>query len=229
MAEPCDSVRDLIPELALGVAAGDQRAFALKHLATCAECRAMLEETTAIVDELMLLAPEQEPPPGFEGNVLAAIESETPRPRPRTVSRLLAAAAVVLVAAMTAAVTRWADSDDRRLAEQYRQTLEVADGSYLRATDLIAASGEAAGHVFAYEGEPSWIFMTVDAAPTGDYGVILITDKGQAHSLGTCWVRNGHGSWGTAINVPVSTIDRLEMRTDNGTTFTASLAGSTHL
>jgi hypothetical protein len=217
-------MRDLVPELALGVAAGDERAFALKHLTTCAECRAALEETTAIVDEVLLLTPEREPPPGFEGRVLAAMEAESPR-RPRTVSWLAAAAAVVLVASLAFGVTRWSGSDDRQLADQYRETLEVADGSYLRAADLVAATGEPAGHVFAYEGEPSWVFMTVEGAPTGDYDVALVTDDGRQHDIGTCWVRDGHASWGTAIDVPVSTVERLEMRAADGTVIAATLAG----
>jgi hypothetical protein len=224
MAEPCDSVRDLVPEISLGVAAGDERAFALRHLATCAECRAVLEDTTALVDELVLLAPTHEPPPGFEARMLAAIDAESPRRR-RTLSWLVAAAAVVLVAVAAASVTRWAGADERRVAEQYRQTLEVADGSYLRAGELVAASGEEAGHVFAYQGKPSWVFMTVEGAPDGNYDVTLVTDDGRAHDIGTCWVRDGRGAWGTAIDVPVSTVDRLEMRSADGSIITASLAG----
>jgi hypothetical protein len=225
MAEPCSSVRDLVPELALGVAAGDERAFALKHLATCAECRAALEETTGVVDELVLLAPEHEPPPGFEGRVLAAIDAESPRRR-RAVPWLVAAAVAVLVAVGATTVTRWADADDRRLADQYRQTLDVADGSYLRAADLVTASGDAAGHVFAYQGQPSWVFMTVEGVPTGNYDVTLMTEDGRIHDIGTCWVRDGRASWGTAIDVPVSTVDRLEMRAADDTVVTASLAST---
>jgi hypothetical protein len=123
------------------------------------------------------------------------------------------------------AVTRWAGTDDRQLADQYRETLEVADGSYLRAAHLVAASGEPAGHVFAYQGKPSWVFMTVDGVPTGNYDVTLVTDDGRQHDLGTCWVRDARGSWGTAIDVPVSTVERLEMRAADGTVIAASLAG----
>ena len=32
----CDEIRDLAPEIALGIADGEQRAEALRHLSTCA-------------------------------------------------------------------------------------------------------------------------------------------------------------------------------------------------
>jgi hypothetical protein len=227
MTERCAEVRALMPELAMGVAAGDERPAALAHLAACADCRAALEETSELVDELLLLAPEVEPPPGFEGRVLAAFDSNTPHRRRPTVW-MAAAAAVVVVALGSMTVTRWADADDRLLADQYRQTLQVADGAYLRAADLVTGSGSVAGHVFAYQGDPSWVFMTVDGATSGDYDVTLVTDDGRVRDIGVCWVRKGRGSWGTAIDVPVWTVDRLEMRSADGTVVTASLAAADH-
>src|SRR3954468_21182393 len=118
----CAEVRGLIPELAMGVAPGDERAAALTHIETCADCRQVLEDTSATVDELLLLAPEHEPPPGFDARV---IESVSPaRPRRWNVSKgLLAAAAIVLAVSLGAGLTRWAGSGDRQLAAQYRQTL----------------------------------------------------------------------------------------------------------
>ncbi len=227
MTEPvpdrCAEVRDLLPELALGVAAGDQRAAALAHIVTCADCRARLDELTALVDELLLLAPEQEPPPGFEGRVLAAMDAQAPTRRRPTVW-LAAAAAVVVVALGASTVTRWADADDRRLADQYRQTLEVADGSYLRAADLITVAGSPAGHVFAYQGSPSWLFMTVEDAPSGTYDVTVVTTDGRVHDIGSCWVRDGRGSWGTTLDVPITAVDRVEMRNGDGDVLVSSFA-----
>lgn len=221
MTDRCTEVRDLLPELAMGVAAGDERAAALSHVATCADCRARLEETAQLVDELLLLAPEREPPPGFEGRVLAAMASGTPRRR-RSTTWLAAAAAVVLVGLAAASVTHWAGSDDRRLADQYRQTLEVADGSYLRAADLVTEAGSTAGHVFVYQGKPSWLFMTVEGAPSGTYDVTLVTDDGRVRDIGECWVRDGRGSWGTTVAVPIGSVDRVEMRSSDGVALTST-------
>lgn len=131
----CDEVREFIPELAVGVSPGDRRASALLHIARCADCRAQLEDAARTVDELLLLAPEHEPPAGFEERVLAALGTRSPRHRVRT---LLLATAVVVALLGTAAATRWVDRDARRLAEECRQALEIADG-YLRVAELTAS------------------------------------------------------------------------------------------
>lgn len=202
----------------MGVAPGDERAAALAHVAACASCREALAETAAVLDELLLLAPAHEPPAGFETRVLSAVE----RPRRRWVPLIAAAAAIVVLVALTATlVTRSLGAEDRELADQYRRTLAVADGSYLRAAELSAG----AGHVFAYQGKPSWVFMTVSDAPSGRYAVQLVTLDGRTIDLGWCRVAGGQGSWGTAIPVAVREVDRLDLRTPDGTTLSASFTG----
>lgn len=221
----CAEVRELIPELAMGVAPGDERAAALAHIATCADCRQLLEETTATVDELLLLAPEHEPPTGFDARVIAAVELERPRGRARgwNASKLvLAAAAVVLAAAAATGLTRWAGADDRELAQQYRETLAVADGDYLAAAPLVSRGDSEAGHVFAYQGDPSWLFITVKDAPSGAHHVRVVTQDGRAFEIGVCLVRDGSGSWGTSLGVPIYAVDRVEL-VRRGSTLSADL------
>lgn len=218
-SQRCVEVRALIPELAMGVAPGDERARALAHLATCTGCRQLLEETTATVDELLLLAPEHEPPTGFDSQVIAAIGlgREGQPGRQKAWRLVLAAAVVVLVAAGAAGLTRWAGADDRELAAQYRETLRVAEGSYLRAAPLVGRGSTEAGHVFAYQGNPSWVFVTVADAPSGVHRVRYVTEDGRRRPLGWCTVRDGQGSWGTAIDVPVYAVDRVELVHEGGT------------
>jgi hypothetical protein len=69
----CEEIRDLAPEIALGIADGEERAEALRHLSTCADCRRVVEQLSQVADELLVLAPAQEPPPGFESRVVDAI------------------------------------------------------------------------------------------------------------------------------------------------------------
>ena len=217
----CADVQALIPELAMGVAPGDERAAALTHIATCADCRRLLDETAATVDELLLLAPEHEPPPGFDAKVIEAVSPERPRGR-RVLKLVLAAAVVVLAAASAAGLTRWAGADDRQLAAQYRDTLDAGGGRYLDAAALNDAEGQAAGHVFVYQGNPSWVFVTVENAPSGVHRVRYVTEDGRTHALGVCTVRDGRGSWGTAIDVPIYAVDSVELVHD-GSTLSADL------
>ena len=69
----CDQVRELAAELALDIADGQGRGLALRHLDRCVACRAYVAELSSVTDDLLLLAPEHEPPDGFRERVLARI------------------------------------------------------------------------------------------------------------------------------------------------------------
>lgn len=227
MREPlgCEQVRDLLPEIAAGVAPGDARAEALRHVAGCADCRAELAATAGVIDDLLLLTPAREPSPGFESRVLAAM-TPARRRRPRRVIALAAAliAAVALAAGIATATTWNATADDRRLAAQYRQTLAVADGRYLVAADVTEADGQA-GHAFAYEGNPSWVFVTLrGVSAPGAYSLHVITDDGRDLATGAvCTVADGEGTCGSAIGVAVRAINRLELRAPGAPPLVATL------
>jgi hypothetical protein len=213
MAEPraCEDIRELLPELAAGVADGGARAVALAHLAHCANCRRKLDETTVVLDGLLLLAPEHQPSPGFESSVLDALVPVRARRRPLR-AIVLAAAAMLLVAALAGGLVWWQTSDDRQVARQYQDTLAVAAGRYLTAADISTVVEPSAGHVFAYEGTPSWVFITLESAPSsGTYQVQLITTDRRTIDIGWCQVRSGRGAWGTTIEVPVRDISRIQL------------------
>jgi Putative zinc-finger len=219
-SQGCHEVRELLPELAMGIASGEVRARALGHLAECQSCRLELEGAAATVDELAVLAPEHEPAPGFDSRVLAAIRPSPPHHRIR--NALLAAAVVVLVAAGAFGLAWRQNADDRQVADQYRDTLEVANGSYFLATEIVAG-GSQVGTMFAYQGSPSWLFMTVSSGPSGEYQVRAITDDGRTLDLGSCWVRDGVGSWGTSVDTPIRNIAQVELVSDGDPVMVARL------
>jgi hypothetical protein len=200
MNNGCEATRELIPELATGTVSGEERARALAHIAGCPNCRRELDETARVVDELLLLAPEREPPSGFESAILS--RTSAPQPRRRT---WLYAAAVVLTAVVAAASALWATWEDRSLGARYRATLEVANGDYFAASRLNAA-GDGVGNLFAYEGATPWVFMTVDGADSGTYSVELVTEDGRRIDIGDCVVVDGRGAWGRSIEVEVHDI-----------------------
>ena len=104
----CDLVRPLAPELALGTLSGTERAVALSHLETCAECRREVEELSAAADALLLAAVEVDAPVGFEVRLLERVrQADRPErtvPRLSLRTRVLALAAAVAVPAAGAAV-----------------------------------------------------------------------------------------------------------------------------
>jgi len=205
----CTEARELFPELAAGVAAGDERARALGHLSGCRECRLELAATAEVVDELLLLVPEHDPPAGFESSVLARLTPAAPRRRPRL--RLLWAVSIVAVAALTASAVWSRTADDRGLASNYRHILAVAHGQGLSTAPLRFAGGAETGTVFIYQGSPSWIYVTFrPAVPQGDYDVRLLTRDGRRLALRSFTARPGGAAWGSTIQVPIQQIQKLE-------------------
>jgi hypothetical protein len=202
----CEEIRHLAPEIALGIADGEERAEALRHLSTCPDCQRVVEQLSEVADELLVLAPAQEPPAGFESRVLQAIGQQR-QPRRRRARRLslrwlaprlgpsLAAAAV------TAAVLVGVYHDDHQTAERYRGVLAEAGGSYFQAQQLADRTGARTGVAFGYEGSPSWLFVTVDreyrdAITTCE----LVTRDGRTIPLPSMEL-DRKGTWGGAIPV----------------------------
>jgi hypothetical protein len=72
----CAELREVAPEVALGLLTGEERAAALAHLQRCEACRAEVASLAGTADEVLLAAPRVEPPPGFRDAVLARLASE---------------------------------------------------------------------------------------------------------------------------------------------------------
>jgi hypothetical protein len=244
MPDRLDCVRtdELIPELAIGVASGDERAPALGHLAGCVRCRGDLESATAAADALLLLAPEREPPPGFESRVLNGVSEmgaaagagawRAQRPPPRRPSphrsrlrtAVLGVAAAVAIAGVAGGTVWWRTSADRDLAHGYRQTLAVAHGRYLRAVGLLTQGTTSAGHMFAYEGKPSWLLVIVRTSDvSGAYAVGVTTHDGRRIPLGTMNVAHGQGSWSVTLAMPIDQIATVALTNPGTPPLTARL------
>jgi hypothetical protein len=236
----CAQARELLVELATGVLTGQERGQVLRHVAGCAACRAELAALAQAADALLLLAPTAEPPPGFEGRLMVRLEGATParpevaesarpdrqRGRPGRPARwrrwltrpaLAAAAAVLVAAGLGATAVGWRTADDRALAERYRHTLAIADGRYIEAARLTTEAGAAAGTVFLYEGQRSWLLASVTAAPTdGAYAMTVIDRDGVPHPMGFCPVAGGKGTTGYALDIPVEEVAAVQLRAPTG-------------
>jgi Putative zinc-finger len=211
----CDEVRDLAPEIALGIADGEERAEALRHLSSCAECRRAVERFTDVVDELLVTAPVQEPPAGFESRVVEAMGLQARRRRTRWLTlRWLAPrlGPALATAAVTAAALIAVYSDDRQTAERYRDTLAQADGRYFQAEPLRDERGARAGVAFGYEGSPSWLLLTVDRGDrVGVTGAELVTRDGRTIPLRS-FELDSEGSWGGAIPVKLYRVASIRLQ-----------------
>jgi len=209
MSETCEQVRELLPELALGILGGEDRARALAHLTGCADCSTELATLSRAADGMLTLAPQHEPPAGFEGRVLARLRRERPQHRARRFMTFAAAAALIAIVAGGAV---WiSTAQDRRFGRDYLAILEIQHGSELAAARLETADNLFAGEAFTYQGKPSWLFVVV-TGPVGD-GVydILGTVRGATVKLGVIRVAHGRGDWGGVTTTEMKAVDEIKV------------------
>jgi hypothetical protein len=209
----CERLRELGGEIALGIADGADRAWALEHLAECPECRARIERLSSLADELLLIAPAVEPPAGFEGRVADAIRAPgAARGRARWRRFALPAAAAIAAAACSAAVVWFALGDDRDLASSYRETLAVANGEYFEAAPVELPGGKPVGYAYGYQGRTSWVLAVIyDGVADGRYELEAVTGDGGRLPVRSLEISGGHGSAGGATAVGFEELSELRL------------------
>jgi hypothetical protein len=213
-SDRCAETRELAVELALGIADGEDRAHALQHASECEGCRLELDRLSTLADDLLELAPEVEPPVGFELRALRSLQPRTERRRwwPRVVA---VAAAALAIAGATAGGLLLAVRDDLRVADEYRATLDRAHGSSFGAVRLHDRGGKPAGVVFAYDGSPSWVLVTVDAAHRALVKrAELVSSDGRTVPLPS--FRLVGGAWGGALPLALSGVGAVHLVDSKG-------------
>lgn len=198
----CGATREQAAELALGVLSGAERAEVLLHVNGCAPCQAVVGELSEVADLLPLLAPEVEPPPGFEERVLAAARGD----RWRSIRRR------VLVLAATAAAAASLSIVIVRVIDAGRDTTQVASAPVLRSVWMVGNGGAHVGRVAVSDGTPSGVVVSVDyAVPDGSYTLQLRPDGGGPTDIGTIAVSGEHGQWSGEATIPRGSEVRLAM------------------
>lgn len=128
----------------------------------------------------------------------------------------------LLAAGIGIGATWRATSEDRQLAEQHRETLEVAGGRYLAAMPITASSGDRKGTAFLYQGKPSWLLVTITGAPVdGRYEMLLVGKDGVVHPGGSCEVSAGSATAGYRLYRPVSDVAAIQLNGPDGVRLTA--------
>jgi hypothetical protein len=217
----CDQMRELAPELALGIAEGKERGAALRHLGGCPGCRRLVSELSSVGDELLLLAPAAEPPPGFESRVLGRlVEAPTPRRRQPLARRwrwLAVAAALVLVAALGGGSVLLGTAGDRRLADSYQAVLRQGQGAFFAAAPLQGSQGRV-GTVFGYQGQPSWVMVTLRPPIPAErrFRVQVLTRDGRYLDAGDAVLGGAEGVWGGRLPVDLSAVHQLRLLGSDG-------------
>src|ERR687892_1837020 len=196
MTDKHSETRELAAELALDVAAGEERGRALAHLEACRECRALVGGLADAKEEILLLAPEREPSAGFESRTLAHLaRAARPVVRAPRWRRILSLSVAASIAAAAGVGTAWlATRSDRQAADLLRTALQRADGKYLGVEVLRRPDGTRIGHMAVYLGRPSWIFAVVnEGGPVGMFDIEVVDATGARHPAGVLTIDAGGG------------------------------------
>jgi hypothetical protein len=214
----CAAAQDLAADLVLGSLAGDERAQLLEHVATCPACAGLVTDLGIVVDRLLLLGPEVDPPAGFETAVLRRV-----RPRHRARTWLAVAAALVLVAGTAVGIERYRQNGG--LTREYVTALHNIGGTKLRAARLIGPANTAWGQAFVYEGTTSWVFVSMQwDVPNGTYAIALDRQHGQPTMVvNGLHLVNGEGSLGRTVGHTSDITDVRVVDTSGQTVCTARL------
>ncbi|QTD97428.1 hypothetical protein [Streptomyces cyanogenus] len=228
----CEELREIGPELALGVLPGRERAEAVAHLDRCAECREYVRQLTQVGDRLVGLLPDREPPPGFETRVARglarqATASEGQRPARsrgayRGVRRARARAAAV--GAALAAAVGFAGWVIGTAVEEVVASPPAVESEPVMVGDMTPAGrgGAPVGEVYAHPGPPGWVFVSVALTRpgtryTGTVTCLLDRPDGASLRVGDFALRDGHGNWGVAVPGDLTRYSGVRLISPDGT------------
>ncbi|MEA2685243.1 MAG: hypothetical protein QOE93_438 [Actinomycetota bacterium] len=194
-------------ELALGLLSGPERAAALSHLARCPRCRESVDELAQVGDRLLLLAPEAEPPAGFESRVLAAVASADTRPplpahRGRG-PRFGLVAALVAAAALAGGL----------VATTLGTPPAVDEAGVIRTGLAVSQSGRVSCRVVVTGDRPATVLVSLDGYPgaDADVRVEMETVGGAPVALAPLHVAAGHGLLVQNVDVEAGDLRLMRM------------------
>jgi len=208
--EQCRAVQSELVELALGILSGRERAVVLEHLESCPRCIAHLEQLSVVADTMLELAPETEPPVGFELRLIQHFQKSTARRRPRRIRRaaVLGAAAAVAIAFGFGIGSLTSSHSGSRAPST--STAAMSAELSMHGTDL--------GEVFVSPGTSPWMYVTISTGSGTDWVMCEITlSGGRTDMIGQFHLSDGYGSWGAPLPAPMDQLRSASVMTMKGT------------
>jgi anti-sigma-K factor RskA len=218
----CEAHQEDLSELALGVLTGRDRVQTLAHVDTCPRCAEELEQLSRAADAVVLVAPEVEPPMGFEVRLFERMgvadvrRRRRRRVRPRWVAGALAAAAVV--AALVVGLSLALSSSSPTQSAQSAHGVVVAD---------LVEHGTVVGRVATHDGPHPWMSMMLfDSSARGRVNCVVVTSDGARHQVGSFNASDdGYGAWIAPLSVKPQDVRSAEVVAPSGTVIATATLG----
>jgi anti-sigma factor RsiW len=219
-----EDIDDELAELALGLLDGRRRAELLTHVESCGHCLAQVERFAMVADQLVHIAPELEPPLGFENGIFDRIreagapeqaelpsELEERRRRRSHPVRVAVVAAIAAAMALLGVGAGWAlhgtDNVPPSATSSHRPVLE----------GRLLAAGHSVGDVYVSAGQPAWLTMNVrTVSAAGMVQCNITTAGGGSYVLGYFQLLDGNGSWDTPLPVAPNQVERAQLLDQSG-------------
>lgn len=224
----CAHLHDVAADLAFGMASASERAAALRHLRRCSNCRGEVRELTETAEELLLLAPVADPPPGFEARVFEALEPPTsaaavPQPRTRRIRRarrrtgLLLAAAALLVAVALSVST---------LAPRLGAGTSTSSARSTAAAAFVGPSGAEVGAALLMEGPRPYLTVSVTSVDARAYRVMVDRAGGASEQVGVASAIGGVCTWARMLPLPYAAVRAVRLvPMEGGPAYTSHMRG----
>lgn len=197
----CAAVDEHAAEHALGLLDGEERAAVLAHLEVCPRCRSAVGALADAADATLTVAPEAEPPAGFEERVLAATGAARAGSKASR-SRRVASIAAAIVLALALAAGGYSLGRVHRGAES---------------ADVRGRSGQTVGRVVVTADEPAWMFLSLEGGSVkGAYSCELALKDGTVVPLGEFDSQDGRAGWAGPVPVPRNDIREMRVLLPDG-------------
>ncbi len=206
----CEAIQDELAELALGTLFGRSRSEVLDHVESCSRCAATLEQLSVVADQLVQLAPEIEPPLGFEIRLAEKLRSAAPVRQPSRLRRasLLSAAAAVIVALGIGIGTLANPGGGTKPLDRSTVNLTAAK---------LTSHGHVLGEVMISAGSPSWMFMTInEGGSSGTVTCEVTLAGGKVETIGEFELSGGYGAWGAPLTSAAGQVRSARLIAPNG-------------
>lgn len=202
--DACRRVGEDLTEFALGSVTGRRRSEILAHVSHCARCSIELEQLALASDALLQLAPESEPPIGFETRVVERMRDSV-EPRPRRMRRMVMATAAAVAVLLLGIGLGVLVTSDLGSEHDPHQTANLASAS-------LVANGTVLGKLYVSPGSPPWMFMTVDGGVwAGNVTCQITTTNGKIETVGRFRLSRGYGAWAVPLHLSVGKISAARL------------------
>jgi hypothetical protein len=217
----CEAYQDELSELALGVLTGRERTRVLAHVESCPSCAEELEHLSRAADAVVQVAPEVEPPMGFEVRLfermgVADVHHRRRARPPRWAVGAFAAAAAVAALAVGLSLT---------LSSSPPPTQSAGQAHGVDTANLVE-HGAVVGRVATHGGDQPWMLMMLfDASVHGPVNCVVVTADGVSHHVGTFVAKEGYGAWSVPLSVKTQDIRSAEVVSPSGTVLATAALG----